>query len=220
LSPYYGYYKRFSIWKYLPTVTRPNEDHLHHFLSQLPPAAIIADLGSGGRFLNSKTITFDRFITENTRVIGDMHNLPFKQNSIDCVICTGTLEHIDNPWAAVDELFRVVKQNGKIYIVIPFMQGYHPDPSDFWRFTETGLIKLCGKFNKVDSGCFAGGGSGLSWALVDFFRSFSDNKYISELLGILARLLFFWVKYFDLILIKNRNNNLFASGYFFIGEKK
>ena len=218
--PYYSHKsKKFSIWHYLPNPTLPNEKHLTAFTRQLPANAVIADIGSGGRLISPDVITFDRYICGTTNIIGDIHALPFKNESLDCIICTGTLEHVKNPWTAADEFYRVLKAKGKIYIATPFMQGYHPDPADYWRFTEDGLIQLFKRWKRIDSGCLMGTGSGLSGALIDFFRAFSDNRYLAEFLGIIARALFFWVKYFDVVLKANLNNRLFASGNYFIGEK-
>lgn len=208
-----------GIWHYLPNPTLPNEEHLNALLERLPRASLIADIGSGGRLVSPDIITFDRFVTNNTKVIGDIHHLPFRSGSLDCIICTGTLEHVENPWLVVNEFFRVLKSGGMVYIATPFMQGYHPDPADYWRFTEEGLRTLCKSFKRLDSGCLMGSGSGLSWAITDFFRAFSDGKFLSELFGIAARFMFVWVKYFDLVLKRKRNNALFASGYYFIGGK-
>jgi SAM-dependent methyltransferase len=207
-----------SFWSWLPLITLPNNAHLENFLKTLPAEAQIVDIGSGGRFISPNIITLDKFIADNTKVIGDIHNLPFKSESIDCIICTGTLEHVENPWRAVDEFGRVLKTGGVVYIGTPFMQGYHPDPADYWRFTEEGLIRLFEGFTRIDSGPLMGSGSGLSWALNDFFRAISDNKYISDSLGIVARFLFFWVKYCDRFL-RGKNNSLFASGFYFTGRK-
>lgn len=216
--PYYK--KRWgNVWDYVPNLTLPNEKHLVDFLKGLSANAVVLDIGSGGRLLSPGVVTVDKFITDNTVVIGDIHALPFLDETADCIICTGTLEHIEDPWLAAVEFHRVLKKGGKTYVATPFMQGYHPDPSDFWRFTEDGLIKLFGIFEKIDSGTLMGSGSGLSWAVIDFFRAMSDNKYISELLGITARFMFFWVKYLDFVVKRKRNNRLFASGYYFIGQK-
>ncbi len=215
------YYKgtRFSIWHFMPNLTLPRDAHLNGFLGTLPAGGVILDIGSGGRFINQEVVSYDKFVTGNTKVVGDIHQLPFKDGSADCVICTGTLEHIEDPWLAAREMHRVLKPGGKAYIAAPFMQGYHPDPADYWRFTEQGLMRLFPGLRRIDSGCLQGSGSGLSWALIDFFRAQSDSRYVSEGLGVIARFAFFWVKYFDVILRRRKNNRLFASGYFFIGMK-
>ncbi len=214
------YYKAsFSIWKYFPQVTLPNEKHLMDFLKNFNENSIILDIGSGGRLISKNIITLDKYQTLNTRVIADIHSLPFKNNSVDLIICTGTLEHIENPWLAVSEFKRILKSKGYCYVSVPFMQGYHQDPHDYWRFTMDGLKILFKDYHIEEVGVIMGSGSGLSWAINDFFRAFSDNKKLSEFLGILARFLFFYLKYFDIILRNKKNNKLFASGYYLIARK-
>lgn len=187
------YYKssKFSIWNYLPKITLTNERHLLEFIKNFNNEEVILDIGSGGRVITERIITVDKFYTVNTKVVADIHSLPFRDKSIDLIICTGTLEHVENPWIAVSEFKRILKSDGYCYIGTPFMQGYHPDPADYWRFTLEGLKTLFKDFYIEETGVLAGSGSGLSWAINDFFRSFSDNRFISELLGVIARFLFF-----------------------------
>jgi len=215
------YYKNpdFSIWNYLPNLTLTNEKHLLSFIKRFGGERVILDIGAGGRLLSEKIITVDKFYNKNTRVIADIHKLPFKKDSVDLIICTGTLEHIENPWIAVEEFRRILKNNGYCYIATPFMQGYHPDPSDYWRFTIEGLKILFRDFEIIESGIISGSASGLSWALIDFFRAFSDNRYISELLGIFARFLFFYIKYFDFFLRRKKIINFLQVVTILLREK-
>lgn len=210
----------FSVWNILPEVTlSDNERQLRDFLKKFPEASTIVDIGAGGRYLSDRIITFDKYISENIMVLGDIHDLPFQDSSLDCIICTGTLEHIEDPKQAIQEFSRVLKLGGYCYISTPFMQGYHPDPTDYWRFTLEGLQMLFKDFQILEKGIAAGSGSGLSWALIDFFKAFSCNHYLSEFLGMCARFFFFWVKYFDFALRKKDNNKLFASAYYIICKK-
>ncbi len=203
----------------MPNLTLSNKAHLKEFLERFNRDKIILDIGSGGRNLSPHIITVDKSFETKPKVLADIHELPFKDECIDCIICNGTFEHIKNPWKASDEFYRIFKKGGFVYVSIPFMQGYHPDPEDYWRFTDKGLEEIFFRFRKIDSGVLIGSGSGLYWGIVDFLRAFSDRKLISELLGILGRLLFVWIKYFDVILKKKINNKYFASGFFYIGMK-
>jgi len=42
----------------------------------------------------------------------DAHNLPFKNNSFDLVICTEVLEHVVNPEKVLGEIKRVLTNDG------------------------------------------------------------------------------------------------------------
>jgi len=54
--------------------------------------------------------------------------LPYKDRSMDVVLCTETLEHIKDYKKAVKEIKRVLKSKGKAIITIPLEQ------SCFWKF--------------------------------------------------------------------------------------
>src|SRR3989338_5334770 len=42
----------------------------------------------------------------NPDIIGDIHNLPLENESIDAIICIAVLEHIKNPFKAFEEIYR------------------------------------------------------------------------------------------------------------------
>ncbi len=52
-------------------------------------------------------------------VVGDVHTLPFEPGYFQKVICTETLEHVDDPSAVIAEIFRVLKTNGELLITVP-----------------------------------------------------------------------------------------------------
>jgi len=45
----------------------------------------------------------------NPNVLADAHFLPFKDNSFDIVKCSHVLEHLKNPFRALDEMVRVAR---------------------------------------------------------------------------------------------------------------
>lgn len=49
-------------------------------------------------------------------IVGDAHNLPFKNNVFDLVVCTETLEHVVDPHIALQEIKRVLKKSGAAII--------------------------------------------------------------------------------------------------------
>ncbi len=75
-------------------------------------------------------------------VVGDTHDLPFVDNSFDSVIMQAVLEHLHTPEVAISEAFRVLKPGGFIYLEVPFLQGFHADPHDYFRFTQVGLNSI------------------------------------------------------------------------------
>ena len=69
-----------------------------------------------------------------TKVIADAHCLPFKDKTFDGVIVQAVLEHVLDPKICVNEIARVIKDNGYVYAETPFMQQVHMALYDFTRF--------------------------------------------------------------------------------------
>jgi len=88
-------------------------------------------------FKNSKT----KFLNANIK------NLPFEDNSIDTIILTQVLEHVDEPYKALDEIKRVLKKGGMLIFSVPFIYQAHATPYDYFRFSEYGLKEICKSYN-------------------------------------------------------------------------
>lgn len=68
--------------------------------------------------------------------------LPYETNSIDSVLCCNVLEHIYNYQHLVSEIFRILKPKSRLVGFVPFLVQYHPDPHDYFRYTEESLRKI------------------------------------------------------------------------------
>lgn len=89
----------------------------------------------------------------NPDIVGDIHNLPLKNNSTDAIICIAVLEHVENPFQAIDEMYKALKKGGYCFIYVPFVYCYHAQPGyygDFWRYTEDGIKHLCRNFRSIE----------------------------------------------------------------------
>lgn len=71
--------------------------------------------------------------------------IPFKKNYFDYIILTEVLEHVEHYEKLKNDIYRVLKKNGKILITIPFILPEHEMPYDFRRFTLQGLINSFSK---------------------------------------------------------------------------
>lgn len=49
----------------------------------------------------------------------DIHNLPFGNNTFDCIVCTEVLEHTLSPFRALNEMHRVLRPGGSLVISVP-----------------------------------------------------------------------------------------------------
>lgn len=86
-------------------------------------------------------------------IIGDIHNLPLADNSVDAIVCLAVLEHVENPLKATAEIHRVLKSGGFCLIQLPFLYYYHAERGyykDYWRFTEDAVELLFKDFSKIE----------------------------------------------------------------------
>jgi len=70
------------------------------------------------------------------------YQIPFKESSVDCILCTDVLEHLEEPGKAVAESLRVLKEGGYAIYTVPLFWHIHEAPRDFYRYTEFGLKYL------------------------------------------------------------------------------
>jgi SAM-dependent methyltransferase len=75
-------------------------------------------------------------------VIERASKLPFEDNSFDLVVATSVFEHDPTFWLTFNEMLRVVKADGFIYICAPSNGWVHRYPMDVYRFYPDAGIGL------------------------------------------------------------------------------
>lgn len=68
--------------------------------------------------------------------------LPFADAQFDSILCTQTLEHVDDPQQALVEMARVLRPGGYLVLTAPQAWRIHEQPHDFFRYTRYGLTAL------------------------------------------------------------------------------
>lgn len=76
--------------------------------------ASIADAENRKRKLGISNVEF---------MVGSVENIPFPDNYFDGVIFSGVLQHLGNPCAVVDEISRVVRKGGMVYLLVYATEG-------------------------------------------------------------------------------------------------
>jgi len=180
--------------------------------------------GSGMEHLLSsdriERIETDVYFGPQVGLVCDAHQLPFRDGSIDAVVIQAVLEHVLSPETVVAEIHRVLKPDGIVYAETPFMQQVHEGAYDFTRFTELGQRRLFRGFSELGRGVVCGPATALVWSFRYFARSLPRRSSRAiGVLGILAVLLTFWIKYLDLFLVDHRAASDGAAGTWFMGRK-
>lgn len=122
--------------------------------SELKAGAIILDAGAGdGRY----SIYFQNVHYESADIcklerpyhdityVCDLSNIPVENERFDAIICTQVLEHVNEPSDVLNELNRVLKSGGKLYLTAPLFYPEHEVPYDFYRYTQFGFKYLLQK---------------------------------------------------------------------------
>ena len=204
-----------------PTFNRGSCQRIQHFITELEKKQVILNFGSGTQpHFADNVYNVDLFPYNNIDIICPIDVIPFKRNSVDMIICVAVLEHVKNPQGIVQKFYEMLKDGGRIYVEIPFMQGIHADPYDFQRFTSDGLRVLLSSFKEIKLNSCAGPASSLCWILREFVASFGGNSHILYyVLKLLSGWVTFPIKYLDVLLKPTIGGQKIASGYYFIGEK-
>jgi len=76
------------------------------------------------------------------QVCADVRKLPFVKDCVDSLLSTQVLEHVANPFEAIQEAERVLRSGGILLLSVPHLSRLHELPNDYFRFTESGLRYL------------------------------------------------------------------------------
>lgn len=216
-APHHSMYSDFS-----SSHGEPKE--LVKLLKNLPSDANILNIGSLSKNLQSLhpgIRNLDICYYPSIDFIADAADLPFRDNSIDMIIFKNVLEHVPNPNQVLNEIERVLKKDGVLYVKIPFLQPFHAVPDDFQRYTKSGFKLLFKDYKELKFGVSVGGGSMISWMLREhlaILTSFGNLRLYRLGLHFWGWLTF-WIKYSDLLLKKNKLSSHIASAFYGIYQK-
>lgn len=181
---------------------------------------VVLDLGCGERKISKDVISVDLIKNKNVDIVANAAEIPLRENSIDLIVCTAVLEHVEDVEKTITEMRRVLKNGGIIYLEVPFLQNYHAHPHDYRRFTLAGLELLFSDFKKIDSGVCIGPFSALACLIQKMPRFIMGENIFGFFLEFITGWFVFWIKYFDVLIPAAKKVHQLASGLYFLGEKE
>jgi SAM-dependent methyltransferase len=173
--------------KFLPLGVREHLDisrwsvtaYMHEVAVQIPSGHLILDAGAGDSryrslFAGRDYVGVDAAVGKGLQYSGldalsDLAALPFPDKTFDAALCMNVLEHVRQPDVCLGEIYRVLKPQGVVYLLVPLFAREHQAPHDYYRFTANGINFL------LEQSGFA----------VDYFRPVGG--YFRVLAGILSR---------------------------------
>ena len=127
------------------------------WLKRLPPRELRV-LDVGGRIqpyrplLNGRPnryVALDMKYTPVVDVVGQGEAMPFAGDKFDFVICTQMLEYAPDPNRVIEEIYRVLKPGGCLFLSVP---SVYPRETDnvCWRFMPQALRTLLCRFHQTE----------------------------------------------------------------------
>jgi SAM-dependent methyltransferase len=190
-------------------------------ISNLPKVLLVGggEKGSGTNSLwDNESIeihSIDIYFSENVDILCDAHYLPLQNDYYDGVWIQAVLEHVVDPSRVVEEINRVLKEQGVVYSETPFMQQVHEGPYDFTRYTVLGHRYLFKKFQQIEIGANGGANLVLAWSIRYFFWALIRNRNIARVFGIIFTLILTPFERF----ISTKSLYDSSSGVYFMGRK-
>ncbi len=89
--------------------------------------------------LGYETFSMDIDPMEGVDFLADAHHLPVRDESFDMVLAFEVLEHLHNPFTAIKEASRVLKDGGRFVGSVAFYKPFH---SSYFHMTHWGLKSL------------------------------------------------------------------------------
>jgi len=196
---------------------------VHRLLNQIGGEGRGLNVGAGSSQLHPAVVNVDIVPGPTINVCASVEQLPFPDEIFDLVVSQELLEHVRDPFRAMQEMRRVLKEGGVIYCQVPFIIGYHPGPTDFWRFTRQGIRELVERanLNCLEVDMAVGVGTGFYRIAVEFLAVFASR--FADLLYLPAKgafaLILYPLKWLDPFLSRSREVDRIPGGYLVIARR-
>lgn len=104
------------LWYYLENNTNLFKNNDFRVLHTAPETSIYKKVKQefGDNYISSDIVKTD-FVDE----IIDIQNIPYEDNTFDLIVSSHVLEHVPDDYLALKEFYRVLKNDGKVIILIP-----------------------------------------------------------------------------------------------------
>jgi SAM-dependent methyltransferase len=174
---------------------RMNQTFADHVLS-----GKVLDVGGGHnpdyfQYFERREESIEMIDGSSSPVNFETDQLPYADGAFDTLVLANVLEHVYNHQFLLGETHRVLAGKGILIGFVPFWTGYHPDPHDYFRYTDEALARLLPGAGFVDVSITAIGGGPV---LANF------NTIVLSIPRILRPIAYVWYSAFDALFVRLR----------------
>lgn len=101
---------------------------------------VVTGADFGHLFEKANYTGFDIYDGPNVDVVGDAHHLSsYFDKKFDLIFSSAVFEHLAMPWIAANEIIKLLKPGGYVFIETHYCYGSHQRPWHFFQFSEQAL---------------------------------------------------------------------------------
>lgn len=127
-------------------------DFVRKAASSLPAGTRIADVGAGDspyrelfEHCDYLAVDWDQSVhsgASRVDVVSAADHIALPAKSVDAALLTQVLEHVPDPQAVLQDVHRILRVDGRVYLTVPLIWELHELPHDYYRYTPASLRLL------------------------------------------------------------------------------
>ncbi len=155
-------------------------------LAKALPDELFMDLGCGRRAVTLDNVLYVEVYPSKSAdlIVAPDCSYPIRDGSLRGIGCFAVLEHTRKPWLVVQEMRRMLKPGGQVFIDWPFLQPVHGYPSHFFNATREGLTSIFEdegfKVDHAFTGRHQTAAYSIQWLLGRFAHNLTDPELRHE----------------------------------------
>jgi SAM-dependent methyltransferase len=191
---------------------------MHEGMKLLTAKGKVVDVGAGNvrheyhDFIKQDNTFLESIDGRANDIDFEKDTLPYSDNTVDTVISCNALEHVYNHRFLISEMVRILTPNGSFIGFVPFLIKYHPDPHDYFRYTNEALRRLFEDAGLKDIAIYQVGGG-------PFLANF--NNIIQSMPHVFRLMLYPFYAVADtlFLFLHSKARDMFPLGYVFSAKK-
>lgn len=124
----------------------------HWKVLEIGSREVTGDSSMRKRLVDAEYVGFDFYPGNNVDVVGDVHKLSsyFNDEKFDLIFTSACFEHFAIPWIASQEMVKLLKVGGYIFVETHYSYSSHERPWHYFQFSENALEVLFNREMGID----------------------------------------------------------------------